>query len=122
MLDPEGDGAAARFLNANEPVPLGSQPVLVADTTVYGAVCVEHMLRAWHQELPRPWLVWVADVPGPPPAAARYRIKALGGRLAGVSRVPYLPSLRVMESAEEALKHKDISSAARRLRRELEGT
>jgi hypothetical protein len=89
--------------------------------SVYGAVCVEHMLRAWQMGLPRPWLVWMADVPAEPPVAARYRIKALQHRLAGVVKVPYLPSLRTVEAADEALTHKDVKSAAVKLRRQLEG-
>ncbi|MFF3208388.1 hypothetical protein [Streptomyces sp. NPDC002962] len=119
MLDPEGKGAA-RMLVPQEQIPYGAQPVLVAESTVYGAVCVENMLRGWGS-LPRPWLVLVADAPIPPAPAARYRIRALGERLAGVARLPYLPVLRAVEGAEEALEYKDVRVAAQKLRRQMEG-
>ncbi|WP_055689112.1 hypothetical protein [Streptomyces prasinus] len=121
MLDPEG-GGAARLLHPNEPIPYGARPVLLAETTVYGATCVEHMLRTWTTALPRPWLVLVSDAPARPVPAARYRIRALGSRLAGVARVPYLPVLRTVEGADEALENKDVRAAAEKLRRQMEGT
>ncbi|MFH8242634.1 hypothetical protein ACSLFT_22485 [Streptomyces sp. G6] len=120
MLDPE-TGGAARLLHPHEQVPYGARPVLLAETTVYGASCVEHMLREWTAGLPRPWLVLISDAPARPVAAARYRIRALGGRLAGVSRVPYLPVLRTVESVDEAVEHKDVAAAAVKLRRQMEG-
>lgn len=120
MLDPEG-GGTARLLHPNEFVPYGARPVLLAETTVYGATCVEHMLRSWTTSLPRPWLVLVSDAPARPVPAARYRIRALEGRLAGVARVPYLPVLRTVEGADEALEYKDVRVAAERLRRQMEG-
>ncbi|MFP8886792.1 hypothetical protein [Streptomyces mangrovi] len=120
MLDPEGSGTA-RLLHPGEAVPYGAWPVLLADTTVYGATCVEHMLRNWTTGLPRPWLVLVADAPARPVPAARYRIRALEGRLAGVAHVPYLPVLRTVEGADEALEHKDVKAAAEKLRRQMEG-
>lgn len=121
MLDPEG-GGTARLLHPSEPIPYGARPVLLAETTVYGATCVEHMLRNWTTSLPRPWLVLVSDAPARPVPAARYRIRALGGRLAGVARVPYLPVLRTVEGADEALENKDVQAAAEKLRRQMEGT
>ncbi|GGQ17895.1 MULTISPECIES: hypothetical protein [Streptomyces] len=50
----DGDPGAARFLAAGEPLPMGVQPVIVADTTVYGAVGVERLVRFWSPSLPRP--------------------------------------------------------------------
>ncbi|MFC7872012.1 hypothetical protein ACFUS2_12800 [[Kitasatospora] papulosa] len=120
MLDPDDQGAA-RVLPTGEQIPYGASPVLIVDSTVYGLVCVEQMLRGWHASLPRPWLVLVSDAPAPPVTAARYRTRALGSRLAGTVRIPYLPCLRTVESAEEALTHKDVQTAAARLRREIEG-
>ncbi|MGV9277737.1 hypothetical protein [Streptomyces griseosporeus] len=119
MLDPENRGDA-RFLAPQEYLPYGAQPVLIADTTVYGAVAVERLLRGWGV-LPRPWLVLVADAPARPAPAARYRIRALEGRLAGVARVPYLPVLRAVENAEEALQNRAVKAAAEKLRRRMEG-
>ena len=122
MLDDEGGtGTMARTLHSGEPVPLGAQPVLVASSTVYGAVCVEHMLRAWHIGVPRPWLVLVADAPAPPPAPARYRLRALQSRLLGIARVPYLPVLRTVEGPEQAISYQDVIRAAAKLRRQLQG-
>ncbi|MEU8526426.1 hypothetical protein AB0C77_12640 [Streptomyces sp. NPDC048629] len=121
MLDLEGPGTGARILGAREAVPYGAVPVLVADTTAYGSVCVEHMLRAWDPGMPRPWLVLVADAPVRPAPAARYRYRALKERFAGVAQVDYLPSLRTAEGAEEALENKDVKTAAAKLRRQMEG-
>jgi hypothetical protein len=45
----------------------------------------------------------------------------LEGRLAGVARVPYLPVLRTVREPEEALEHKDVRAAAKKLRRTMEG-
>ncbi len=120
MIDPRGEGTA-RLLHPNESIPYGALPVLLAETTVYGASCVEHMLRNWTNGLPRPWLVLVSDAPAKPVPAARYRIRALESRLAGVARVPYLPVLRTVEGADEALEHKDVRAAAEKLRRQMEG-
>ncbi|GAA1418896.1 hypothetical protein GCM10009601_14990 [Streptomyces thermospinosisporus] len=120
MLDPHGAGFA-RTLHPQEPLPCGALPVLLTETTLYGAVCAEHMLRSWPTSLPRPWLVLIADAPVRPAPAARYRFRALHSRLAGTARVPYLPALRAVEGADEALEHKDVQTAAERLRRTLEG-
>ncbi|MFG2884878.1 hypothetical protein ACGFYV_21750 [Streptomyces sp. NPDC048297] len=120
MLDPQQVGAA-RMLQPGEALPYGVKPVLLAATTVYGAVCVEHMLRSWAAGLPRPWLVLISDAPVRPVQAARYRVRALQSRLAGVSTVPYLAVLRAVEGAEQALEDKDVVAAAHRLRREMEG-
>ncbi|MFE7212486.1 hypothetical protein ACFU93_21330 [Streptomyces sp. NPDC057611] len=120
MLDPEGTGTA-RMLHPQEPIPYGARPVLLAETTVYGAVCVEHMLRNWTSSLPRPWLVLISDAPARPVPAARYRFRALQARLAGTATVPYLPVLRAVEGADEALEHKDVMAAAQKLRQTMEG-
>jgi hypothetical protein len=120
MLDPEG-GGHARLLHPNEPVPYGARPVLLAETTVYGATCVEHMVRNWSTGLPRPWLVLISDAPARPVPAARYRFRALGSRVAGTATVPYLAVLRTVESADEALRDKDVKAAAEKLRRQMEG-
>ncbi|MFI0205922.1 MULTISPECIES: hypothetical protein [Streptomyces] len=119
--DGDGDGAQARVLAPAEPVPYGAQPVLLAESTVYGMTCVEELLQRWGP-LPKPWLVLVSDAPAPPVPDARYLLRALGGRLAGVARVPYLPALRGVRTADEALEHKDVLAAAGRLRRTMEGT
>ncbi|MFJ8335392.1 hypothetical protein [Streptomyces sp. NPDC094437] len=121
MLDPEGSGES-RLLQPAEMVPYGAQPVLVSDTTVYGATCVERMMRVWTSELPKPWLVLLSDVPMPPARAARYRLRALEGRLAGAATLPYLPALRAVEGPEEALADKKTAAAAQKLRRTLGGT
>ncbi|MGW2181269.1 hypothetical protein ACWCXX_24850 [Streptomyces sp. NPDC001732] len=120
MLDGAGDGAHARVLAPGEHLPYGAQPVLLADTTVYGATRVEDMLQHWGS-LPRPWLVLASDAPARPAPEARYLVRALEGRLAGVARVPYLPVLRVVKGPEEALEYKDVQAAAEKLRRTMEG-
>ncbi|MFF9070532.1 hypothetical protein ACF09E_34820 [Streptomyces sp. NPDC014891] len=121
MLDGDADGERARVLSPGETIPYGAQPVLVAETTLYGATCVEQVLARWGS-LPRPWLVWIADAPARPVADARYLVRALEGRLAGVARVPYLPVLRAVKGPDEALEHKDVLSAAEKLRRTIGGS
>ncbi|MFF2542891.1 hypothetical protein ACFVUY_10010 [Kitasatospora sp. NPDC058063] len=111
----------ARGLGPGEPVPYGVQPVIVAPSTVYGTVQVEAIVREWPDALPKPWLVVVADVPARPAAAARYRLRALGGRLAGTAYLPYLPALRSVERAEDALADAAVVRAAVRLRAQLDG-
>ncbi|MFJ9683649.1 hypothetical protein ACIRP2_37320 [Streptomyces sp. NPDC101194] len=54
-------------------------------------------------------------------AEARYLVRALEGRLAGVARVPYLPVLRAVKGPDEALEYKDVRAAAQKLRRTMEG-
>ncbi|MER7048894.1 hypothetical protein [Streptomyces jumonjinensis] len=120
MLDPEGAGIA-RPLGPQEHLPLGVMPVVVSDTTVYGATCVETLMRRWTTALPRPWLVLIADAPARPVSDARYLVRALESRLAGVARVPYLPVLRAVRGADEALEHKDVRAAAEALRHTIEG-
>lgn len=120
MLDAGASGSRARVLAPGEHIPYGSQPVLLAETTVYGATCVEEMLRRWGP-LPKPWLVLVADAPTRPVADARYLVRALEGRLAGVAKVPYLPVLRAVKGPDEAVQHKDVMAAAEKLRRTMEG-
>ncbi|GAA1598627.1 hypothetical protein GCM10009678_94610 [Actinomadura kijaniata] len=121
MLDDDSGGSRARLLSPGESVPYGVEPVLVAETTVYGAMHVEELLHRWGA-LPKPWLVLVSDAPARPAADARYLVRALEGRLAGVARVPYLPVLRAVKGPDEALELKDVRSAAEKLRRMMEGT
>ncbi|PVC80738.1 hypothetical protein DBP19_35110 [Streptomyces sp. CS090A] len=118
--DPEA-GEVARYLPTGAPLPMGARPVIVADATVYGAVRVEQLLRLWPAALPRPYLITVADAPSGPPSAARYRIRALGARLAGTAQVPYLPVLRTVTDPADAMTQQDVSAAAAKLRRHLEG-
>ncbi|MGW3253503.1 hypothetical protein ACWDCX_23455 [Streptomyces fungicidicus] len=120
MLDDDAGGATARVLAPGEVLPYGTVPVLVTDTTVYGATRLEETLLRWGP-LPKPWLVWVADAPTRPVQDARFTIRALEGRLAGVARLPYLPVLRAVKGPDEALEHKNVQTAAARLRRTIEG-
>ncbi|MFF3264984.1 hypothetical protein ACFYWO_38205 [Streptomyces sp. NPDC002932] len=118
--DPDGAGAA-RFLPTGAQLPMGAQPVIVADSTVYGMVQVERLVQIWPASLPRPFLITVSDAPSGPPPAARYRIRALGARLMGAARVPYLPVLRTVECPGDAMEHQDVTTAAAKLRRRIEG-
>ncbi|MGC9478826.1 hypothetical protein ACP4I1_32385 [Streptomyces sp. WG4] len=120
MLDNDAGGAAARVLAPGEVLPYGTVPVLVTDTTVYGVQRLEETLLRWGP-LPKPWLVWVADAPARPVQDARFTVRALEGRLAGVARLPYLPVLRAVKGPDEALEYKDVQAAAARLRRTIEG-
>ncbi|MGW9439583.1 hypothetical protein [Streptomyces sp. NPDC055607] len=124
-LDAEAEtvasGTRARILGPGEPIPYGAQPVLLAETTVYGARQVEEVLIRWGP-LPRPWLVLMSDAPARPVPDARYLVRALEGRLAGVATVPYLPVLRAVKDPGEAMEHKSVRNAAEKLRRTMEGT
>ncbi|MEW2498212.1 hypothetical protein AB0942_32450 [Streptomyces nodosus] len=120
MLDDDAGGARARVLGYGEHIPYGAAPVLIADTTLYGVNMLEQTLLRWGS-LPRPWLVWVADAPTRPVQDARFLVRALEGRLAGVARLPYLPVLRAVKGPDEALEYKDVRSAAEKLRRTIEG-
>ncbi|OYP10233.1 MULTISPECIES: hypothetical protein [Streptomyces] len=120
MLDNDAGGARARVLAPGEVLPYGTAPVLVSDTTLYGATRLEETLLRWGP-LPKPWLVLVSDAPTRPVQDARFLVRALEGRLAGVARLPYLPVLRAVKGPEEALEFKDVQAAAERLRRTIEG-
>ncbi|MEU2757298.1 hypothetical protein [Streptomyces albidoflavus] len=116
----EGEGKA-KILNGGT-VPMGAQPVLVAQYTAYGTASLEPMIQQWPAHVPRPWAVLLADVPGPPPVAARYRIRALSARFAGVVHLRYMPALREAVTAREAMKDKKTLAEAVRLRRAIGGT
>jgi hypothetical protein len=120
MLDNGAGGARARVLGQGEIIPYGAVPVLVGDATLYGVKQLEGLLRVWGPR-PRPWLVWVADSPARPVQDARFLVRVLEGRLAGVARVPYLPVLRAVEGPDEALQYKSVRAAGEKLRRTIEG-
>ncbi|WP_281944663.1 hypothetical protein [Streptomyces olivaceus] len=120
MLDNDAGGARARVLPPGGALPYGVAPVLVTDTTVHGVTRLEEAVLRWGP-LPKPWLVWVADSPARPVQDARFTVRALEGRLAGVARLPYLPILRAVKGPEEALEYKDVQTAAAKLRRTIEG-
>ncbi|MFE9387087.1 hypothetical protein ACFYMO_28260 [Streptomyces sp. NPDC007025] len=120
MLD-DGSGVASRILAPEEQVPYGAQPVLVAETSVYAAIWAEQLLFSWPMQLPRPWLVLVADVPARAPAAVRFRVRALQQRVAGTAWIRYLPSLRSAEGPVDAMRNKDVQRAAAKLRRHMGG-
>jgi hypothetical protein len=115
------NGECPRVLRPGESVPVGAQPVLVGETTVYSAVRIEEMLRAWHPQVPRPWVVLVCDAPLATPKAARYRLRALEQRLYGIAVVKYLPVLRTVEHPDDAMDDKTVQAEAVRLRRVLGG-
>ncbi|MFJ3183899.1 hypothetical protein ACIPJN_36690 [Streptomyces sp. NPDC086796] len=120
MLDNDAGGARARILAYGEQIPYGAAPVLVADTTLYAVKMLEQTLLRWGS-LPRPWLVLVADAPPRPVQDARFLVRALEGRLAGVAKLPHLPVLRAVKGPDEALEFKDVRAAAGKLRRTMEG-
>jgi Flp pilus assembly protein CpaB len=120
MLDGGNGGQQARVLAPGEVLPYGAAPVLVTDTTLHGVTRLEQALLRWGP-LPKPWLVWVADAPARPVQDARFLVRALEGRLAGVARLPYLPVLRAVRGPDEALEYKDVQTAAAKLRRTIEG-
>jgi hypothetical protein len=120
MLDNGANNARARVLGPGEFIPYGALPVLVGDTTLYGVKRLEELLRVWGPR-PRPWLVWTADSPARPVQDARFTVRALEGRLAGVARLPYLPVLRAVKGPDEALEYRNVQAAGEKLRRTIEG-
>lgn len=92
--------------------------VLVARSTAYGMAAAARRLTAWPSST-LPWLVVVADAPAPPPVAARFRVRALRPRTAGIAQVPYLFPLRAVDHAAEVLDATSVSRAAVQLLRAL---
>ncbi|QGV82304.1 hypothetical protein [Streptomyces ficellus] len=62
-----------------------------------------------------------ADAPTRSVADARYLVRALEARLAGIAGVPYLPTSWAVKGPDEALQHSDVQTAADKLRRTMEG-
>lgn len=121
-LDDNSRGQRAGVFDlGHQQIPFGTQPVLVGPATVYGMVGVEYLLRTWPTAVAKPWLVLADDVPARLPPTAAFRLRALRGRLAGTSRLPYLAVLRTVEGPEDAFAHRSVQRAATKLRRELEG-
>ncbi|TDT93345.1 hypothetical protein EDD99_8155 [Streptomyces sp. 846.5] len=115
MLDPEQHGFA-RELPRGEHLPQNYTPVVVVRSTAYGLHCAGALLQAWHPQVPRPYLVIVADAPLRPPTAVRFRTRALSGRTLGTVHVPYLVQLRSADDASDALSYRPVAKAARLLR------
>jgi hypothetical protein len=59
--------------------------------------------------------VVVADTPFTPPFAARFRLRALAPRVAGVVQVPFLHRLRAVDSVAAVLDHPGVARARARL-------
>ncbi|MFE2331370.1 hypothetical protein [Streptomyces coelicoflavus] len=119
MLDDNAGGTRARVLAPGEVLPHGTVPMLMTDTTVYGATRLEEALLRWGSCPSRGWCGW------PTPRCVPCRMPAswsgTWGRLAGVVQLPYLSVLRAVEGPDEALGYKDVQAAAVKLRRTIEG-
>lgn len=118
FLDPTGQGFAVE-LPPGSSLPQNYIPVVVARSTAYGLWRTGELLSRWHPGIPRPWLVIVRDSPVPLPLPVKYRTRALSSRTLGVSHVPYLYRLRLVDTPAEALTHRPVAKAARALRADL---
>lgn len=118
LLDPTGQGSAIE-LPPGAPLPQNYIPVVVTRSTAYGLRRTGELLNRWHPHIPRPWLVVVRDAPLRPPLPVRYRTRALQSRTLGVADVPYLYRLRLVDDPAEALSHRPVAEAGRKLRAAL---
>lgn len=116
----ESAGADVSLLQVGERLPARATPVLVARSTASGISAAAELLASWHPDVPKPWLVVVADVPAPPPPPVRYRLRALGSQARGQISVPYLWPLRSADRASDVADTKTVSRAAMKLRSALE--
>lgn len=93
--------------------------LLVARPTAYGTARAAAALAALPPSAAKPLLVLVADSPLPDPPAARYRIRALRARVAGVARLGYLPAARALDDARDLAATPGGRRAADLLHRDL---
>ncbi|WP_141514682.1 hypothetical protein [Streptomyces zhaozhouensis] len=115
-----GDQTTVYEFNVAGGVPPGCMPVVVCRYTAQEMLRLTTYLASWPTGgVPRPWLVLMRDAPLPPPRPARFRRRALGARVLGVTEVPYLVPLRSVDSPEEGLTFRVVAQAAVRLRRDL---
>jgi hypothetical protein len=108
-------GLPAVLVQAGDHLPPGAVPALVARSTAPGLTAAADFLSQWHPDVPRPWLILVADVPAPPPPAVRYRIRVVRGMARGMVEVPFLWPLRAVDHVEEVATAKPVARAAARL-------
>jgi hypothetical protein len=94
------------------------QVLLVARATAYGTASAALALGALPPTF-TPVLVLVADSPLPDPPAVRYRLRALGARLAGTVRIDYLPAARGIDDPRELASSPAGRRAAAALLRQL---
>lgn len=114
LLDPE-DAELAVEMRDGQVMPPGWTPVVVARSHAYGAASACELISRWPTGLPRPWLVVVPDAPMRPAAAARFYLRAVRDRAAGVVTVPYLYRLRTVVNIGDALTDRAVAHASRAL-------
>jgi hypothetical protein len=118
LLDPDGTGRAVE-IGPDNLVSSQWVPVVVARSTAYGTASACDLVTRWPAEIPPPWLVVVADAPVRPAQTARFYLRAMRDRVAGVAYVPYLARLRTVVSAAEALDDRAVQRAGEALLRRL---
>ncbi|OII64305.1 hypothetical protein BJP40_00090 [Streptomyces sp. CC53] len=117
-IDPNGDtGTTELALGAH--LPPDYIPVVVARSTAFGMASAVQLLGAWNPQVPKPFLVVVADAPLRMPRASAYRIRSVRSRVLGIAKVPYLVRLREIDTPAAGLAYRDVQRAARNLRRQL---
>ncbi|MGQ0625610.1 MAG: hypothetical protein ACT4PP_13295 [Sporichthyaceae bacterium] len=110
-----GAGAEAEVLDVGDRLPADATPVLVSRSTSAGMAAAAELLASWHPDVPRPWLVVMADVPAPVPPAVRYRLRALREHTRGAVKVPYLWPLRYADCPDDVVGARAVNHAATRL-------
>jgi hypothetical protein len=118
LLDLDSEGLAVE-VDPGDIVPVGWRPVVVARSTTYGCASSCDLISQWPAGLPPPWLVVMADAPTRPPQAARFYLRAIRDRTAGIATVPYLPRLRTVVSITEILDDRAVAKASRDLQLRL---
>jgi hypothetical protein len=118
LLDPAGEGLAVEIGPGDVVTPRWT-PVVVGRSTAYGAASACELISQWPEGVCTPWLVIVADAPVRPPQAARFYLRAVRGRVAGIAHVPYLHRLRSAVGVGEVLGDRAVARASRGLRSRL---
>lgn len=95
--------------------------VLVIRTTAAATARLHQAVRTWRARLGTPpVLVTVPDVPtGAPPAAVRYRLRALRNDYRGPIKVPWIWALREADTFDQIASTKKARTAAQQLVDEL---
>ncbi|KOV17171.1 hypothetical protein ADK91_02950 [Streptomyces sp. XY511] len=117
-MDPDGSGGSFELTKGSQ-LPPHYTPLVVARSTAFGLAAAVQLIGAWHPDVPRPYLVVVADAPLRLPRAARYRMKTVRPRVLGIVEVPYLVRLREADTPADGLTLRPVQKAARILRRQL---
>ena len=114
LLDPDRIGQAVE-IGPDECVSSQWIPVVVTRSSAYGTASACDLVSQWPDEVTRPWLVVVPDAPVRPPQTARFYLRAMRSRTAGITCLPYLSQLRDVVSVTEILGDRAVQRAGQTL-------